>query len=817
MQVKDNLISGAIILLFSTVAVFVFSQYTYLASGTLSISAVSIFRNHFLSLVTIFSFLMTGVIGAVLYRVARQRYHDYHLLVKSEAKYRRVVHNAAVGIAVIQDDLLKYANPRLSDMFGYPLEGSLPRSFTDFLHPVDRESAVAAYKRATGDGVFSLPSVVRINDYSNRERWIETNGVAIDWEGRPAILHFVRDITEEKTAKDALVQSEQHYRSLVENLNDVVFILDERGFITYISPVIESLSGFTNQELIGQDFRRFIHPDDLKELEEGSLENIGRDYASHEFRVFDSRGVVHLVRASSRVTMEEGVPVRVNGIVADISDRKRAEEALARSEKRYRELVENLDDAIFILDGEGNFKFINRVIEKIAGYRPEEMIGRHYRGFVTERSYHLVERHSEASPRDGTVETFEIEVYHKDRDTRTIECKMTPVWEDDRAVEFHVIGRDVTERTRMSRWLVQAERLSSLGGILSGVAHELNNPLCAVLGNAQLLMRKELPSDIREKLTVIEKESKRSTKIVGGLLAFARGNKPERSIVEIGDVIRDSYQLMEYELRVNNVTMLLDVGPDIPPTLLDPNQIKQVFINLITNAYHALLEKGGGSLSIRSYHLEDKVFIEFADDGPGISPENLKRIFDPFFTTKEPGKGTGLGLSIVYGIIHEHGGSIQVASQPGHGAVFTVVLPIIWEGTSREEPMAAITEKPRGRKVVLVVDDEESFRKMVVEALAEEGYAVDSAESGEQALELLRSHAYDAVVMDMRMPGLTGEELYRSIQGKDPKLASRIIISTGDVLGNKTQNFLRITGARSIEKPFEIKELLSVVWETVRD
>jgi CheY-like chemotaxis protein/anti-sigma regulatory factor (Ser/Thr protein kinase) len=251
--------------------------------------------------------------------------------------------------------------------------------------------------------------------------------------------------------------------------------------------------------------------------------------------------------------------------------------------------------------------------------------------------------------------------------------------------------------------------------------------------------------------------------------------------------------------------------------LLDPNQIQQVFINLITNAYHALLEKGGGSLSIRSYHLEDKVFIEFADDGPGISPENLKRIFDPFFTTKEPGKGTGLGLSIVYGIIHEHGGSIQVASQPGHGAVFTVVLPIIWEGTSREEPMAAITEKPRGRKVVLVVDDEESFRKMVVEALAEEGYAVDSAESGEQALELLRSHAYDAVVMDMRMPGLTGEELYRSIQGKDPKLASRIIISTGDVLGNETQNFLRITGARSIEKPFEINELLSVVWETVRD
>jgi PAS domain S-box-containing protein len=817
MQVKDNLVAGAIALFFIVVALALIPYHVRIIPNSLPISAVYALKEHFLLLVAVGSFSLTGIISAVLYRVVRQRYRDYHLLVKSEEKYRRVVHNAGVGIAVTQDSLLKYANPRLSDMFGYPIEESLPRPFINYIHPAYRKATLAGYPDVIEDNEPSNPFITRINDNRREARWVETNGVVIDWEGRPAILHFLRDITEEKKAKEALVQSEQLYRSLVENLNDVVFILDDRGFITYISPVVESLSGFTTQQLIGQDFRRFIYPDDLKEMEESFLGNIGRDYFSHEFRVFDGRGAVRHVRASSRVTVKGGMPVRVNGIVTDISDRKRAEDALIQSEKRYRELVENLNDIIFVLDGEGNFKFINQVVEKITGYKPEELIDRNYREFVTEESYDMVEKLSEEQPACRNFETFEVELYDKKADIRVIECRMTPIWGNDRAVEFHVIGRDVTEKREMTCRLIQAEKLSSLGTILSGVAHELNNPLSAILGNAQLLARKELPPNISAKLTVIENESKRSTKIVGGLLAFARGNKPERTMISVNDVIRDSCQLMEYELRVNNSTLLMDLGRDIPGTSLDPSQIQQVFINLITNAHHALLEKGGGSLSIRSHHRENEILIEFIDNGPGIAPENLKRIFLPFFTTKESGRGTGLGLSIVSGIIREHGGRIEVESEPGKGAIFTVVLPVVKNEQPRENPEMVVTQAPGGRGFILVVDDEKSIRDFMAEVLAGGGYIVMTAEDGNKAMELIGSQEFDAVVSNMKMPGQSGEDLYLSIREKDPNLADRLIISTGDILNEKTRNFLRRTGNRFIEKPFEIDKLLAVVDQAVGD
>lgn len=815
-QLKDNLITVALVLFFGTVVFIVSYRYAELTAGALSASAVRLYGERYLISVTVVSLLFAGIVSVALYRVARQRYRAHRMLTESEEKYRRVAEHAGIGIAVTRGGLLYYANPRLGRMLGYSIEGKLPRPFIQYIHPAYRKKALARYRRNTEDNrVTDFSGIVPVNDSRGQVRWFETNGVKIEWERGPAVLHFVRDVTEEKKVKEALVESEQLYRSLVESLNDVVFIMDGRGFITYISPVVESLSGLGTRQIVGRNYRTFVHPDDQGLLEERYIESIGEPYFSHEFRAIDGRGVIHHVRASVRVTVEGGIPVYVTGILTDISAHKLAEEALMQSEKRYRELVENLNDIIFVVDGQGNFRFINRTVEKITGHKPEEIIGKHYRSFVTEGAFREVEKVTAVSPRSGDFKTFEAEVYDTGEAVRIIECRMTPVWEDDRVVEFHVIGRDVTEKKELTRRLIQAEKLSSLGGILSGVAHELNNPLSAILGNAQLLMRKELPQDVREKLTVIEKESKRSTRIIGGLLAFARESKPERVMADINTVIEDTCRLMEYELRVNNVAMLTALGPDIPFTSLDPGQIQQVFINLITNAHHALSEKGGGNISIRSYHRENKIFIEFIDDGPGIAPENLKKIFDPFFTTKELGKGTGLGLSVVYGIVRQHAGRIDVKSKPGKGAVFTVNLPVVSDWQPDKEPETATGRAPGGRGSILVVDDEQSVRDFMAEVLTEEGYTVTTAQDGNEAIELIESVEFNAVVTNMKMPGLSGEDLYLSIRRKDPSLADRLIITTGDVLNEKTRNFLKITGNRFIEKPFEIDRLLTVVAEAV--
>ena len=214
--------------------------------------------------------------------------------------------------------------------------------------------------------------------------------------------------------------------------------------------------------------------------------------------------------------------------------------------------------------------------------------------------------------------------------------------------------------------------------MMSGVAHELNNPLTAIMGNAELMfMNKTLPERVIKSSEVIFKESERAAKIVSGLLTFAREHKQERKMVNINDIIRESYKLREYNLKVSNIELRLSLAGDLPPTYADPYQLQQVFTNIINNACDALRDKNGGTLATRSARKGETLLIEFEDDGPGIAKKNIKKIFDPFFTTKEVGKGTGLGLSMSYGIIEEHGGKIDVESEPGKGTKFTVSIPIV--------------------------------------------------------------------------------------------------------------------------------------------
>jgi two-component system NtrC family sensor kinase len=230
---------------------------------------------------------------------------------------------------------------------------------------------------------------------------------------------------------------------------------------------------------------------------------------------------------------------------------------------------------------------------------------------------------------------------------------------------------------------MRSEKLSTIGTMVSGVAHELNNPLTAVIGNTQLLMRKAGSNEMRAKLNTVFREAQRAAGIVSGLLSFARERKPERRATNINDIIAESLKTAGFDMKANSIRLRQSLARGLPDADCDPFQIKQAFISIVANAYDALVERGGGTINIRTFLRYHSIIIECEDDGPGIPPDLVKRVFDPFFTTKEVGKGTGLGLSMAYGIIREHGGEIMVESQPGKGTKFIIDLPIAAPGPEK--------------------------------------------------------------------------------------------------------------------------------------
>jgi signal transduction histidine kinase/CheY-like chemotaxis protein len=370
--------------------------------------------------------------------------------------------------------------------------------------------------------------------------------------------------------------------------------------------------------------------------------------------------------------------------------------------------------------------------------------------------------------------------------------------------------------------LVQSEKLSAIGQLIAGVAHELNNPLTAVMGYAQLLqMEPGLDEEVARDIGKIYTQSQRASKIVQNLLTFARQNKAERQTVDVNDVIRRTIELRDYQLRVENIHLRIELAPERLPTLADPSQLQQVLLNLINNAQDAMVDlRHGGNLSVRSQRLGDVVRIELQDDGPGLSPAVQQHLFEPFFTTKEVGRGTGLGLSICFGIISQHNGRIWAESAFGHGTTFIIELPID-QGQPKAPPNEYVEQEqaPRG-KHVLVVEDEREVGVLVVRLLTQAGHDVHLAHNGNAALAYLdgrdREKPLDLIISDIKMPGLAGPQFYDHICQHEPELANRVLLITGDTLSPETQDFLKRSHLPFVAKPFRVEALMRHVAQLLR-
>ncbi|HUT19389.1 MAG TPA: GAF domain-containing protein [Anaerolineae bacterium] len=383
----------------------------------------------------------------------------------------------------------------------------------------------------------------------------------------------------------------------------------------------------------------------------------------------------------------------------------------------------------------------------------------------------------------------------------------------ENAFLFENVKQQMAELERTQGQLFQAEKLSAIGELVAGVAHELNNPLTAVVGYAQLLLETCEDPEVCEDLGRINREAQRSARIVQNLLAFARQQSSEKHSIELGQALDKAIDLLAYQLQVNNISLVREISPEPMIALGDRYQLQQVFLNLITNAYQAMYKAyGRGTLTIRTERVNGNIArICFADDGPGVPAEIANRVFDPFFTTKDVGEGTGLGLSICLGIVQEHEGRIWLDQEVERGATFVIELPLDGEEQGvHEEDLKLEPIRYQGLSI-LVIDDEPEIVFLLQRVLEGEGYDVVAVNGGHEALEALSRRSYDLVICDLKMPGIGGRDIFDYVTQNQPELADRMIFTTGDTVSSDSRAFLQETQQPFISKPFKPHTVLAQV------
>lgn len=683
-------------------------------------------------------------------------------------------------------------------------------------------------------------------------------------DGRKGTIHVLRDITERKRA-------EEKYRNLFENVQEGVFISTPEGRFIEINDAFCRMLGYPSRdELLRVDISStlFVNPSDRERLKKLLREHGAVTAFEFQMRRRDGEAIT-VLESSVAYRNSMGEVVAYEGFVLDITERKQADielrrrnrelmllnaigntlsqplaldDLLARTLRQITELF-NLDLGAVYLVEEGSGTVERRAALGLRADGPARFPANLISGEVLHhlrqtRTTLLAPQALSAIPYFRTLDETEglqvsrlVILWSKEHILGGILAgsRTRPEFSAAEVNLLAAIGNQLAatlEKTslyeetrrafedlrRTQEQLVQSEKMVALGQLISGVAHELNNPLTAILGYSQLLgSTQDVIPQVTDFSAKITKQAHRTQRIVQNLLSFARQHKPERRLVQLNNVLEDTLQLREYDWRRNNITIHREFDPRLPLTTGDSHQLQQVFLNILNNAFDAVKNcEGAREIRIRTGVRDLRLTVEIEDTGPGV--REPRRVFDPFYTTKPIGAGTGLGLSICYGIVKEHGGEIGVHNVPPRGACFTVILPISTSVDSREQAVTGARGAALPAGSVLLVDDEEAVIEVEREILRERGHVVHTAASGAQAVEILGRSSVDAVVASFKLPGeFGGDALYNWIERNCPRLAPRVVFTLSDGQGEAARTLTARSGGSALQKPFRAEEFLQVV------
>ena len=636
-------------------------------------------------------------------------------------------------------------------------------------------------------------------------------------------------------AQSALRESEERYRRIVETASEGISILDENARLTFVNRRFAEMLGYSVEEMLGMPLDTIV-PESARaaaaQRVERSREGISQDVEVPFLRRDGSQIWIGLRTSPIRDSADRWIGTL--GMSTDRTHYKAAEEARRASDAQYRQIVEATSDGIVTIDAQVRIVFVNHQLADMLGYEPREMIGASLFDFTSPAGRSTV-ADSLRTRRSGARGAFDTTYRHKSGADIPVNVANSPLHDaDGRYIGSLKMVRDVTERNRLQSQLMISDRMASVGTLAAGVAHEINNPLAAVIGNLEYIAEtvarppgSEIATahsdawiieEIREPLDDARNAAERVRFIVRDLKIFSRSSAKEVSgPVDVNAIMDSSLRMAWNEVR-HRARLVKDLA-EIPTVDANEARLGQVFLNLVVNAAQAITEGNAerNEILVRTRLEGERVIVEVSDTGVGIPAEIIARVFDAFFTTKAAGVGTGLGLAICQRIVTDLGGELTVTSEVGKGTTFRVSLPVAGKDEIADTvatPQSAPTSSRRGR--VLVVDDDALVARTVSRTLARE-HDVISVTAAREALERCAAgEKFDLILCDLMMPDMTGMDLHRELVISAPDQADRMIFLTGGAFTAQARAFLSDTPKEHLEKPFDPTNLRAIIQRFLR-